>query len=79
VERCLAGVSHIIHAGDIGAPGVVENLRRIAPVTAIKGNVDKGEWAKRYPDTETVRLAGNMLPHLARPQGAEGKPFPTRN
>jgi putative phosphoesterase len=61
VERCLAGVSHIIHAGDIGAPGVVENLRRIAPVTAIKGNVDKGEWAKRYPDTETVRLAGTCF------------------
>jgi uncharacterized protein len=58
VERCLAGVSHIIHAGDIGAPGVVEGLRRIAPVTAIKGNVDTGEWAKCYSETETVRLAG---------------------
>ncbi|MCK1653461.1 metallophosphoesterase family protein [Bradyrhizobium sp. 149] len=58
VERCLASVSHIIHAGDIGAPGIVEDLRRIAPVTAIKGNVDKGDWAKCYAETETVRLAG---------------------
>jgi len=57
-ERCLAGVSHIIHAGDIGAPEVVEALRRIAPVTAIRGNVDQGAWAKAYPDTETLRLGG---------------------
>jgi uncharacterized protein len=61
VERCLTGVSHIIHAGDIGAPEVVEHLRRIAPVTAIKGNVDKGEWAKCYSTTETVRLAGRFF------------------
>jgi putative phosphoesterase len=51
-------VSHIIHAGDIGAPEVVEALRRIAPVTAIRGNVDRGAWAKSYPDTETLRLGG---------------------
>ncbi|TYL89111.1 metallophosphoesterase family protein [Bradyrhizobium rifense] len=55
-ERSLAGVSHIIHAGDIGAPAVLEGLRRIAPVTAIRGNVDVGDWARRYPETETVHL-----------------------
>src|SRR5579872_99971 len=55
-ERCLAGVTHIIHAGDIGRPEIVVALRRIAPVTAIRGNVDKGDWAADYPDTETVRL-----------------------
>lgn len=61
VERCFAGVSHIIHAGDIGAPEVVEALRRTAPVTAIRGNVDKGAWAKSYPDTQTLRLGGHCF------------------
>src|SRR3954469_7069901 len=60
-ERCLRGVDHIIHAGDIGAPGIVEALCRIAPVTAIRGNVDSGEWAREYPDTKLVRLAGKSI------------------
>jgi putative phosphoesterase len=52
----LAGVDHIIHGGDIGRPEVMAGLRRIAPVTAIRGNVDTAEWAKDYPETATVRL-----------------------
>lgn len=60
VER-LAGVEHIIHAGDIGAPGVIEGLRRIAPVTAIRGNVDRGAWAAAYPPTEFVKLGGRLF------------------
>jgi putative phosphoesterase len=61
VANCLAGVSHIVHAGDIGAPEVLDGLRRIAPVTAIRGNADVGDWARRYPETETVRLGGHSL------------------
>src|SRR5436853_216599 len=57
----LAGADHIIHAGDIGAPEVIEGLRRIAPTTAVKGNVDAGEWAKDYPDTELVVLGGRVF------------------
>ncbi|UQR64837.1 metallophosphatase family protein [Bradyrhizobium sp. C-145] len=60
-ERGLAGVNHIIHAGDIGRPEIVDALRRIAPVTAIRGNVDSGEWARQYPDTKLVRLAGKSI------------------
>ena len=60
-ERGLTGVDHIIHAGDIGRPEIVEALRRIAPVTAIRGNVDSGEWARQYPDTKLVRLAGTSI------------------
>ena len=60
-ERGLTGVNHIIHAGDIGRPEIVEALRRIAPVTAIRGNVDSGEWAREYPDTKRVRLAGRSI------------------
>ena len=48
----LAGVAHIIHGGDIGKADVIATLRRIAPVTAIRGNVDTGEWAE---DIRTTR------------------------
>ncbi|HEY0423352.1 MAG TPA: metallophosphoesterase family protein [Rhodopila sp.] len=57
-ERRLAGVDHIVHAGDIGRPEIIDTLRRIAPVTAIRGNVDSAGWAREYPDTALLRLAG---------------------
>ena len=60
-ERRLMGVDHIVHAGDIGRPEIVDALRRIAPVTAIRGNVDSGEWAREYPDTKLVHLAGKSI------------------
>jgi uncharacterized protein len=60
-ERLLAGVDHIIHGGDIGNPDVVPALRRIAPVTAIRGNVDTGDWAAEFADTELVTLAGTSI------------------
>ena len=60
-ERRLAGVDHIVLAGDIGRPEIVDALRKIAPVTAIRGNVDTGEWAREYADTELVRLAGKSI------------------
>jgi uncharacterized protein len=47
--QALAGVEHIIHAGDIGGPGVVEALRRIAPVDAVRGNNDKDDWGAKLP------------------------------
>ena len=57
----LAGTDHIIHAGDIGGPEVVEELRRIAPTTAIRGNIDVAEWAKGCADTELVVLGGRAF------------------
>ncbi|HEV2154376.1 metallophosphoesterase family protein [Bradyrhizobium sp.] len=60
-EHCLAGVSHIIHAGDIGTPEIVDRLDRIAPVTAVGGNVDTGDWARRFPDTATLCLGGRRF------------------
>ncbi|WP_245509658.1 metallophosphoesterase family protein [Bradyrhizobium vignae] len=60
-ERGLTGVDHIIHAGDIGRPEIVDALRRLAPVTAIRGNVDDGEWARDYPVSNLVRLAGKSI------------------
>jgi putative phosphoesterase len=60
-ERRLMGVDHIVHAGDIGRPEIIDALRRIAPVAAIRGNVDSGEWARAYADTKLVSLAGKSI------------------
>jgi len=54
----LRGSEHIIHAGDIGATEIIPALERIAPVTAIRGNIDREPWTKRFPETEVVELAG---------------------
>lgn len=59
--RSLAGVDHILHAGDIGRSDIVEQLRLIAPVTAIRGNIDTAEWATAFPETQTVRLDGRSF------------------
>jgi putative phosphoesterase len=55
-EERLAGMEQIIHAGDIGDPGIVPRLRRIAPTTAIRGNVDAADWAAEYPERITVEI-----------------------
>ena len=54
----LLGCEHIIHAGDVGKPGVLDELRLIAPVTAIRGNVDRGSWAEMLPAVATLALGG---------------------
>jgi len=54
----LRGAEHIIHAGDIGAPEIVPELGKIAPVTAIRGNVDVQPWARGFAETEVVELEG---------------------
>jgi hypothetical protein len=57
----LQGVDAIIHAGDIGAPQVVERLAQIAPVTAVRGNNDRGAWAEKLAATETLAIGGVLL------------------
>ena len=57
----LADVDHIIHAGDIGNPEIVPRLREIAPVTAIRGNVDTQAWASAFHERETVELADRSI------------------
>jgi len=57
----LRGVDLVIHAGDIGKPEVVEALMRIAPITVIKGNNDRGAWAKKLPDTTILSVGGVRL------------------
>jgi len=54
----LAGVEHVLHAGDVGDPAILDALRKIAPVTAIRGNVDVSGDCARLPETELVELGG---------------------
>jgi uncharacterized protein len=49
---------HIIHAGDVGRPEILEQLSAIAPVTAVRGNIDKDAWARKLPETEVLEIAG---------------------
>lgn len=51
----LAGSDAIIHAGDVGDPDVLMALSRLAPVTAVRGNVDRGRWAEALPDTAVLQ------------------------
>ena len=55
----LRGCDAIVHAGDIGKPEVLEQLAELAPLTAIRGNVDK--WATDLPDTAELTLAGKRF------------------
>ncbi len=57
----LAGADHILHAGDVGDISILERLRQIAPVTAIRGNVDTRGAVAELPETEVVELAGKTF------------------
>lgn len=59
--EALRGSDHIIHAGDIGSPEIIPELKKMAPVTAIRGNVDVQTWARELPETEVVELAGKTI------------------
>lgn len=59
--EALAGVDHILHAGDVGDPRILESLRAIAPLTAIRGNVDIAGVCGALPATETVELGGRLF------------------
>ena len=65
----LAGVEHIIHAGDIGSSEIVPRLAAIAPVTAIRGNVDTQPWARTFAPWEVVTLAGRTI-YVVHDRGA---------
>jgi uncharacterized protein len=56
--EALRGSGHIIHAGDMGDPRILERLSAFAPVTAVRGNVDGGAWARKIPRTEVVEISG---------------------
>jgi hypothetical protein len=57
----LHGADHILHAGDVGDPAILDALRAIAPVTAIRGNIDEGGSCGHLPPTELVELNGRSI------------------
>ncbi len=61
--RRLRGVDRIVHAGDIGSPDVLRALAAVAPVTAVRGNNDRGPWALALPET-AVLVAGKVRLHI---------------
>lgn len=56
--EALRGVAAIVHAGDVGDPGILGELGRIAPVTAVRGNVDRGDLARRLPSSALLTMEG---------------------
>jgi uncharacterized protein len=56
--EALRGTDHILHAGDIGDPEILDELRQLAPLTAVRGNLDTEKWARKLPLTEVLEIAG---------------------
>lgn len=61
--EALRGVDLIIHAGDVGDPAILADLERIAPVHAVRGNVDREAWARALPSRDTIQV-GSVLVHV---------------
>ena len=59
--NALQGSELILHAGDVGKPEILEALRTIAPVVAIRGNVDTGAWASALPATEAIETERALI------------------
>jgi uncharacterized protein len=76
VAKHLEGVDHIIHAGDVGTAEVLRVLKAIAPVTAVRGNVDAGAWADTLPSRAEVELGGVLIVvgHISPRADGAGQP-----
>jgi putative phosphoesterase len=70
----LRGSDHIIHAGDVGVPEILDKLRDIAPMTAVRGNVDQGDWAGELPETDVLESDGILIYVLHDLQQLDLKP-----
>ncbi|MGE8497276.1 MAG: metallophosphoesterase family protein [Pseudomonas sp.] len=57
----LQGVDHLVHAGDIGGPGILTTLEQIAPLSVVRGNNDQDAWADAIPEDLTLRFEGFTL------------------
>ena len=72
--EALRGSELILHAGDIGTANVLQELKRIAPVVVVRGNVDLGAWAKRLHTMELAETAGKSFCILHRIADLDMKP-----
>jgi putative phosphoesterase len=59
--EALAGVGRIVHAGDVGEAAILDRLSSIAPVAAVRGNVDQGSLARALPENDIVDVDGTLL------------------
>jgi putative phosphoesterase len=59
--EALAGVERILHLGDVGKPSILEELAKIAPVTAVRGNVDREGLCADLPETEVYLVEGRYI------------------
>ena len=59
--RALEGSDMIIHAGDVGDPKILEELRRLAPVVAVRGNIDTGAWSTDLPETAVAEVGPELI------------------
>jgi putative phosphoesterase len=59
--EALKGSELIVHAGDIGGPEIIEALRVIAPVVAVRGNNDRGRWAEEFPLYDVAEVGATHL------------------
>jgi putative phosphoesterase len=59
--QALAGSSLVVHAGDVGHPEILDALRAIAPVVAVRGNVDRGDWARALPEFTRIEQDGASI------------------
>ena len=60
-ERALEGVELIVHAGDVGNPEILTRLKTIAPVFAVRGNVDTDQWALAFPESSILEVGGASI------------------
>ncbi len=72
--EALRGSEYIIHAGDIGDPEILRELAEIAPVTAVRGNVDTEPWARKIPETNVLEVGGVSIYVLHDLQQLDLKP-----
>ncbi len=72
--EALLGVDHILHAGDVGAADILDQLREVAPLTAIRGNVDVSGVCASLPATDVVELCGRLFYLVHALEDVEIKP-----
>ncbi|QTA82934.1 Phosphodiesterase, MJ0936 family [Desulfonema limicola] len=61
VFDAFKGADMILHAGDVCGTSIIDELLKIAPVTAVRGNMDGGKWAEQLPGTEVVEAGGILI------------------
>ena len=74
VAGIFKGVDLILHAGDVGSPRIIDKLGKTAPVTAVRGNMDGGEWAQKLPVTDVVEVGDVLLYIFHEPHGLDLNP-----